>query len=80
MSCIKTLKSKGLKLTPQRNWIISAINDAKAAGHTFIQLTPEEIEPWADLAKPLHDKWIADNEALGFPAKTMYEAMLKIVK
>jgi len=30
MSCIKTLKKKGFKLTPQRRLIINAIHDAEA--------------------------------------------------
>lgn len=37
MSCIKTLKNKGLKLTPQRKLIIDAIHDTNA------HLTAEEI-------------------------------------
>jgi len=37
MSCIKTLKNKGLKLTPQRKLIIDAIHDTEA------HLTAEEI-------------------------------------
>jgi len=37
MSCIKTLKKKGLKLTPQRRLIINAIHETDA------HLTAEEI-------------------------------------
>jgi Fur family ferric uptake transcriptional regulator len=37
MSCLITLKKKGLKLTPQRRMVVDAIHDAK--GH----LTAEEI-------------------------------------
>ncbi len=37
MSCIKTLKQKGLKLTPQRKLIIDAIHETEA------HLTAEEI-------------------------------------
>ena len=37
MSCIKTLKEKGLKLTPQRRLIVDAIHDAN------VHLTAEEI-------------------------------------
>ena len=37
MSCIKTLKNKGLKLTPQRRLIIDAIHETDA------HLTAEEI-------------------------------------
>lgn len=37
MSCIITLKEKGLKLTPQRRLIVDAIHDAEA------HLTAEEI-------------------------------------
>jgi Fur family ferric uptake transcriptional regulator len=37
MSCIKTLKEKGLKLTPQRRLIVDAIHDAN------VHITAEEI-------------------------------------
>jgi Fur family ferric uptake transcriptional regulator len=37
MSCIKTLKEKGLKLTPQRRLIVDAIHE------TNVHLTTEEI-------------------------------------
>ncbi len=37
MSCIKTLKEKGLKLTPQRRLIVDAIHE------TDVHLTAEEI-------------------------------------
>jgi Fur family ferric uptake transcriptional regulator len=37
MSCIKTLKAKGLKLTPQRRLIVDAIHD------TSVNQTAEEI-------------------------------------
>ena len=37
MSCIETLKEKGLKLTPQRRLIVDAIHDAS------VHLTAEEI-------------------------------------
>lgn len=37
MSCIRTFKTKGLKLTPQRKLIMNALHDSKA------HLTAEEI-------------------------------------
>lgn len=52
-----------------------SIGEAKQAGHVFVELTPQEVQLWADSAgKPVIDKWIADNEAKGLPARKIYEA------
>jgi len=46
MSCVATLKEKGLKLTPQRMLIVNVIHDAK--GH----LTAEEIIGYVQAKMP----------------------------
>jgi Fur family ferric uptake transcriptional regulator len=46
MSCIKTLKKRGLKLTPQRRLIVNIIHDAK--GH----LTAGEIIEYVQVKMP----------------------------
>ena len=52
---------------------------AKAANHTFTELTPEEIQLWADLAKPVHEQWIADNAGKG-PTQAIYDEAQRLIK
>lgn len=52
-----------------------AIEQAKKEGHTIIELTPEEVQLWAEKAgKPAIEKWIKDCEAKGVDGKKIYEA------
>lgn len=57
-----------------------AIDYAKSKNHTFIHLTPEEIKLWMDNAKPAHEKWIANANAKGLPARKIYEETQRIIK
>jgi len=57
-----------------------AIDYAKSKNHTFISLTPEQIKLWMDVAKPAHEKWIANASAKGLPARKIYEEVQRIVK
>ncbi len=58
------------------------IGQAKASGHTFVELSPAEIKVWEDTAgKEAIEKWIKKTEAKGKPARKVYEAVLeKIAK
>jgi TRAP-type C4-dicarboxylate transport system substrate-binding protein len=60
--------------------IQKAMNVAKDAKHTISYLTPEELKMWADAAAPVHQEWIADNEAKGRPAKAIYEEVKKLIQ
>lgn len=46
MSCVKTLKAKGMKLTPQRMLIVDIIHDAKD------HLTAEDIISYVQARMP----------------------------
>ena len=59
--------------------IKAAENAGKEANHTFTNVTPEEIQLWAEIAQPVHDKWIADREAEGLPGKAVYEEARRLV-
>jgi TRAP-type C4-dicarboxylate transport system substrate-binding protein len=48
-------------------------------GHTFINLTPDEISQWRDLAKPLHEKYLQDNSAAG-PLQAIYDEMESLIQ
>ncbi len=43
-------------------------------GNTFIDLTPEEMEKWYAVIRPLHKKWIKKMESMGLPGKKVYDA------
>ena len=54
------------------------MGNAKKMGHSFTYLSPAEVKAWYDLVKkPIHDKWIAEAEAKGLPAKAVYNETLK---
>lgn len=55
-----------------------AINQAKEKGDIFVKITPEEMRQWDDKIKPVQEKWIAENEANGKPAKAIYEEMERL--
>jgi TRAP-type C4-dicarboxylate transport system substrate-binding protein len=56
----------------------ASIDIAKEKNHTFIYLTPEEVQLWADLAKPVHQEWIADNAAKA-PTQEMYDEIQRLI-
>jgi TRAP-type C4-dicarboxylate transport system substrate-binding protein len=61
------------------NDIKTVTGTCEEMGHTFVYLTPEEIQLWAAYAKPIHEKWIGEMEAKGLPGRALYdEAMLLI--
>jgi TRAP-type C4-dicarboxylate transport system substrate-binding protein len=57
----------------------TGIEEAKAMGDTFSYLTPEEIEVWEDLAIPIHEMWITENEGVG-PARAIYEEIVRLIE
>jgi len=61
-------------------YIAMVIGKAKEMGHTFITPTPAEMALWREAVQPVHDKWIADAEAKGLPAKAVYEEAKKLIK
>lgn len=59
--------------------IQTAMDKAKELGHTFINLTPEEIKLWQNLALPLHQEWIKKMEGMGLPAKKLYDGVQQMI-
>lgn len=57
-----------------------AMNAAKELNHTFIYPGPKEMELWHKAVQPVHDKWIADTEAKGLPAKAVYKEAQRLIK
>ena len=60
--------------------ILVTMQEAEDLDHTFIELTPAEIQEWADLASGLHDKWIAEAEAEGIPAQEIYDEAKRLIE
>lgn len=56
------------------------IDVAEEAGHTFIELTDEEVRLWSEAVKPTYDKWIADCEAKGLPGRAVFEETLQLIE
>jgi TRAP-type transport system periplasmic protein len=53
-----------------------AIEEMKKAGVEMITLPPEELKRWQKGNQHLWDKFVADNEALGLPAKKLVEDLV----
>jgi hypothetical protein len=47
--------------------------DAQKIGLKTTSLSPEELLLWKQKAQPIIDKWVAESEAKGLPAKRAYE-------
>jgi TRAP-type C4-dicarboxylate transport system substrate-binding protein len=65
----------------QTSWDKISMDNAMTMceGHTFTNLTPEEITVWRDLVKePIHDEWIAQSEAVGLPGQAVYERAVEL--
>lgn len=53
---------------------------AMCEGHTFTELTPQEIEVWYNTVKSdIHDSWIEECEASGLPGQKVYDRALQLV-
>ena len=49
-------------------------------GHTFIELTEEELDEWRKLGDILVEDWIEETEAKGYPASEIYNAMVEYIE
>jgi len=60
--------------------INASIEQAKMNGATIVELTDDQLQLWLDLAKPIHEEWIADSEAAGFTnARAIYNDMMAMI-
>ena len=48
-------------------------------GHNFVNLTPAEIQEWAKYAQPIHNAWIDDMGAKGYPAQAIYDEAKRLI-
>lgn len=60
-------------------YINMVMGQAKEMGHQFYEPTGEEMKLWKQAVQPAHDKWIADTQAKGLPAKAVYEEAKRLI-
>lgn len=64
----------------ERGYNAMVENKARKLGHTFIELTPEEIAEWRDIIKDaIHNKWIKEAESKGLPGHAVYNEVLRLI-
>jgi TRAP-type mannitol/chloroaromatic compound transport system permease large subunit len=66
-------------LKPDEADIQAALKFAQDNNHKITNLTAEEIQQWVDAAKPVHEKWIAENSARG-PAQAIYDETKRLIR
>jgi TRAP-type transport system periplasmic protein len=55
------------------------IDSSKKAGHTIVTATPEEYQLWNKPLLPLQEKWVAEREAKGKPARAVLEETKRLL-
>jgi TRAP-type C4-dicarboxylate transport system substrate-binding protein len=58
----------------------NVMGELKRAGHEIITLSPEEVRRWKDKVMPIRDQWVADKETKGFPARKVYDELLRLAE
>lgn len=53
---------------------------ARELGNQIIDVTPDEYQQWVNLAKPVHEQWIADMEAQGLPGQAVYDETMRLIE
>jgi hypothetical protein len=60
--------------------INASIEQAKMNGANIVELNQDQLQQWLDLAKPIHEQWIAESEAAGFTnARAIYNDMMAMI-
>jgi len=58
----------------------NAIAQIRKDKHEIMVLSPSEIQPWLEWAKPANDKLLGEIESKGWPAKKIFEGFQKVIK
>jgi TRAP-type C4-dicarboxylate transport system substrate-binding protein len=57
------------------------MGQAQEMGHSFIQLTPEQIAVFFNLVKgPVHDGWLAECDSEGLPGQEVYDRLKELTQ
>ncbi len=56
------------------------VDAAKAANHSFTNLTEDDLKAWRDAASVAHEQYIAEFEAKGLPARAVYNRMIELIQ
>ena len=60
--------------------IVKAVDEAKSLGHTFSNLTEDELEMWKSTAESVTQKWMERVEGMGLPARAVYDEVNRLIK
>jgi len=60
--------------------VATTIEAVNAEGGTIVDLTPEEVDKWYQAAKPHHDAYLAEVDAMGLPATELYNRALELAQ
>jgi TRAP-type transport system periplasmic protein len=52
----------------------------RKSGNKFITLTPEEMNAWYDVIRPLHKKWIEKMNDMGLPGEKVYNEAKRLAQ
>jgi TRAP-type transport system periplasmic protein len=55
------------------------IDSSKRVGHTIVTATPEEYQLWTKPLLPLQERWVAEREAKGKPARAVFEETKRLL-
>jgi len=57
-----------------------AIEAAKKDNHIITELTPSEVKPWLEWAKPANDKLLEELESKSWPARKIYDGLQQMIR
>ncbi|NLM20802.1 MAG: TRAP transporter substrate-binding protein DctP [Peptococcaceae bacterium] len=57
----------------------AAIESAEQRGNTFIELTDDELNLWAETMEQINQAWIESTEAQGKPAQKLFDALFELI-
>ena len=69
----------GLQTKVSQGTTQAAIGVAKKNGLEIIDLSPDEMERWKQVAKPLEMGWVADMNSKGLPGTEIYDEIQQMI-
>ena len=52
----------------------------KELNHNIYTPTEAEMKLWREAVQPIHEEWIAKNEAKGLPARALYNETKRLIE
>ncbi|MDD5700925.1 MAG: hypothetical protein PHU23_02645 [Dehalococcoidales bacterium] len=67
-------------MTDDEKQIQIGVDAAKAANHSFTNLTEDDLKVWRDAASVAHEQYITEFEAKGLPSRAVYDRMMELIQ